>query len=490
MRRIASAAFAVVLGLACACNLLSGASDLDPSLADLPCEGCDGGGTKDGGGTHLGDGALVSDVQKDGDDLTPGGFIDATWGSNGITRSTLLSQAFGVAVASDGRVYVVGPSGSHLAVVRFGVDGKVDTTFGTGGRLSIPMGVASGGSLPNVYVPYARAGIAIDSADRVVVAGTSQESFSDPNPDGGAPIARYERYLYAARIAGNALDPTFAQGGRYRPSPAVDGEGARAVAIAPGDGVVLVGSGPTGSFTVWRLTASGNPDPAFGQAGRAVIAVPSGNAAVSAAVNGTSAVAAGGSNGDFAVGQVNAAGVPAPGFGSDAGIAIAKPGPGDDMAWGVAALPDGRIVVGGSKSQSSVRSPIFAVARLMPDGALDPSFAGTGIAAFDFDNGGTWKEVEEDLRGLVVDSRGRVVVAGGVLEKPQMGPPLYRAVLARVKEDGTLDPLFGAGGRVTFTDVPQNRLRATALARAANGSLLVAGNVDGSSELFVARIIP
>lgn len=490
MRRAAVAAVALELALACACNLISGAGDLDPLLAELPCDGCDGGPRGDGGPLQPGDGSLLSDVQKDGDDLTPGGFLDATWGTSGIAKSTLLSEAYGVAVTSDGRVYVVGPSGSHLAVVRFTAAGKVDTTFGTGGRLAIPMGAASGGSLPNVVVVEPRAGIAVDALDRVVVGGTSQESFSDPNPDGGAPIARYERYLYAARIAGNALDPAFGQGGKYRPSPAVNGEGARAVAIAPDNGVFLVGSGPAGSFTVWRLTASGNADPAFGQGGRAVIAVPNANQAVAGATNGTSALAAGGSGGDFAIGRVTEMGAPSSGFGTDAGVAIVKPGPSDDMAWAVAALPDGRVVVGGSKSQINVRSPVFAVARLKTDGTLDPSFAGTGIASFDFDSGGTWKEVREDLRGLVIDSRGRVVVSGGVLEKPMIGPPLFRTVLARLKDDGTLDGLFGTGGRVSFTDVPQNKLRGSALARASNGSLLVAGNVEGSAEFFVARIIP
>lgn len=53
-----------------------------------------------------------------------------------------------------------------------------------------------------------------------------------------------------------------------------------------------------------------------------------------------------------------------------------------------------------------------------------------------------------------------------------------------------LDPLFGNGGRVSFTDLPNNRLRGSALARAANGALIVAGIVDGASEIFVARIIP
>lgn len=484
MRRVA---LAIVL-LACACNLLTGVSELDPSIEECPGGEClPDRARRDGA---IDDGSLVSDVQKDGDDLTPGGFLDATYGTSGVAKSSLLSEVLAVGVDSLGRAHVIGVSTSQLAVVRLAPDGKVDTTFGAMGRLSIPTNDATGGGLPNIAVPTPLAGLTIDSLDRVLVGGTTQQNFLDPNPiEGGAPIPRFERYLYAARIKDGALDPAFAMSGKYRPNPVVNGEGARAVAVGPNNTVVLVGSGPSGAFTVWRLTESGNADPAFGQGGRAVVAVPNASPAVAAATNGTSILAAGGSAGDFAVAQLAGDGTPVAGFGADGGVAIAKPGNATDDSRAVVALADGRIIVAGVKAASGVRRTVFAVARLGANGAVDTTFGTMGIASFDFDAGGTWKEISEELHGAVVDSRGRVVVAGHVLEKPQTGPGFYRTVLARLREDGSLDPLFGNGGKMSFTDVPDSRLRATALTRATSGSLFVAGAVEGGG-IFVARVIP
>jgi uncharacterized delta-60 repeat protein len=206
---------------------------------------------------------------------------------------------------------------------------------------------------------------------------------------------------------------------------------------------------------------------------------------------GTSVLAAGGSDNDFAVAKVDEVGAPSAGFGIDGGVATAKPGTGDDVARAVAVLGDGRIVLAGAKAEGSgIRSPLFAVARLSANGAVDTTFGSGGVASFDFDTGGTWKKIEEQLRGLAVDSRGRAVVAGYVSEQPQAGPPFYRTVIARLREDGSLDPLFANGGKLSFTNLPDSKLRGSALARAANGALLVAGSVEGAGEIFVTRIIP
>jgi uncharacterized delta-60 repeat protein len=178
------------------------------------------------------------------------------------------------------------------------------------------------------------------------------------------------------------------------------------------------------------------------------------------------------------------------GFGDDGGVAIARPSAAEDEARAVVALADGRIVVAGTKSTTEVRSTVFAVARLTANGAVDTTFGTMGTASFDFDAGGTWKGIAEELHGAVVDSRGRIVVAGYVHERPQMGPGFYRTVLARLREDGSLDPRFGNGGKVSFTDTPDSRLRATALASAPNGALFVAGAVEGGGSIFVARVVP
>ncbi len=99
----------------------------------------------------------------------------------------------------------------------------------------------------------------------------------------------------------------------------------------------------------------------------------------------------------------------------------------------VAPLPDGRVVIGGA-FDSVNGEPRRGLARLMPDGRLDPAFHdGGGIA------GGQGTTSEFAVRSLAVQRDGRIVVGGhfGSLH----GVP--RSSLARLERDGAVDPGFG-----------------------------------------------
>jgi uncharacterized delta-60 repeat protein len=75
-------------------------------------------------------------------------------------------------------------------------------------------------------------------------------------------------------------------------------------------------------------------------------------------------------------------------------------------------------------------APQFALARYRPNGRLDPSFSGDGLVTSDF--GGTFP-----ANSVAIDSHGKVVAAGGSFAGSE---------LARYKHDGSLDSSFGAGG--------------------------------------------
>src|SRR5205823_925838 len=100
-----------------------------------------------------------------------------------------------------------------------------------------------------------------------------------------------------------------------------------------------------------------------------------------------------GGESDFAVARLTAAGKLDPTFGG--GVFPATSGKTDvffgdnflsgaEFATGVAALPDGRVVVGGYTNLNSAANNQFAVARLNKGGSLDTTFNATGKQTVSF----------------------------------------------------------------------------------------------------------
>lgn len=124
-----------------------------------------------------------------------------------------------------------------------------------------------------------------------------------------------------------------------------------------------------------------------------------------------------------------------PGFGSggvletDLGLAGNQVGPG-----GAAVAPDGRIVVVVAAGENAI------IARLLPDGSLDPSFGGDGFVRPDIP-GSEW------VTSVAVQADGRILL-GGRIDGKQLGTYLYDQdfLLVRLREDGSLDPSFSDDG--------------------------------------------
>jgi uncharacterized delta-60 repeat protein len=98
------------------------------------------------------------------------GDLDTSFSTDGIVTTDIggsTDYGRGVAVDSAGRVIVAGYSDNgstyDFAVVRYTSAGVLDTTFGTGGKVTTAIGTSNDRG-------YA---VAVDSADRVVVAGDS-----------------------------------------------------------------------------------------------------------------------------------------------------------------------------------------------------------------------------------------------------------------------------------------------------------------------------
>ncbi|MEV6331143.1 calcium-binding protein [Streptomyces sp. NPDC051909] len=167
-----------------------------------------------------------------------------------------------------------------------------------------------------------------------------------------------------------------------------------------------------------------------------------------------------------------------PSFGADGRVTTPVTGyaEGHDLAQ----QPDGKLVVAGAGEAG------FVLARYDGDGALDPTFAGDGIATSDF-GGGT-----HSANGVAVQPDGKIVVAGTTEVPGEEGGCCFFSV-ARYNADGSLDAGFGDAGLVRVDEfggsadgadvalLPDGRIVAAGKG-GGGGFALVRLNADGSLD--------
>jgi uncharacterized delta-60 repeat protein len=168
-----------------------------------------------------------------------------------------------------------------------------------------------------------------------------------------------------------------------------------------------------------------------------------------------------------------------PGFGTGGRVVTDVSGDLDD-ARAVAVQPSGRIVAAGFAFGPTGLHD-FALTRYRPDGTLDPTFGTGGKVILDFAGLGSGDEI----RALAVRPGGRIVAAGTAVGEGFASD----FALARFRSDGTLDPAFGTGGKVT-TDFGGSSDQINGLAVQADGKLVAAGSPDNigfGSDFALAR---
>ncbi len=454
------------------CNLITGADDL--SVRDAACPGClpDSGGTGPGVDGQAIDGASTLEGGADG--AVPGGFQDKPFGGSpdGFGTTNLLASAEGLAVKSNGKFVVVGTVGTSAAVVQFNADGTVDTNFGTDGLLLVSYGSELRGTA-----------VAIDSQDRIVVGGDFTNVEDDGTGMGGTIAAYYG--LFARLTPDGSPDPQFNGGGyrvgTYRTTSASLRDGIAAIAVGAGD-VLHAGGTRDQGFGIWQIRADGD-FAAFGTTGFQALPVP--GITVAVAASGTSTFAAGSQSGDFLVAKLSDTGAVDGAFGT----VVAGVGTNEDIATSMALQGDGKVVVAGRVAVSSPidRSPQFGVVRLTTAGALDAAFGTGGKTIANFDEQIAFQNASDVPASVIVDGLGRIVVVGTAREKPPQAGERYRAVALRLLPDGSLDPFFGAGGKMTFVDAAQS-FQVQRAAAQPDGKIVVVATTG--SSLLVARILP
>jgi uncharacterized delta-60 repeat protein len=213
------------------------------------------------------------------------------------------------------------------------------------------------------------------------------------------------------------------------------------------EGRYLVAGQGLDALAVMRLLPTGAPDPSFG-AGTGMVTVRHDDVFSSETLDVTQLsdgriVAVGraywavspSSWGDIAVAVLNPDGSRDASFGGGDGVTYIDISQQNEVARSVDVDAQSRIVVGGTTDPGNGASDVV-LARLLPDGSLDPTLDTDGIVVRDL--GGTY----EGAYGIDVLPDGRIVAAGS------HQTDVVRPWLARFLTDGGLDTSFGRRGLV------------------------------------------
>jgi uncharacterized delta-60 repeat protein len=401
--------------------------------------------------------------------------LDATFGSGGYVSVPLLYTSSAnfpdVKIQSDGKIVAVAASqvsGATWAVSRSNANGTLDTSFGTNGTVVTTFAGSTGGEAN---------GLAIQPDGKIVVVGIVNGT------------SAYDAWGIARYNTDGTLDTTFGSGGLVLMK--FSGEAGwlyDAAILSNGD--ILVGGmlqNPNG-FAVARLTSTGqldtsfgtngiasiNPDPshsAYNTTGQSMIVQPDGKILMTGIANFNY----------MPVVRFNADGTPDTSFNGTGVKLIPASAFGSSyvsvVGQGLALQSDGKIIVTGHADPANNEDD-WATARLNPDGSLDTSFDGNGLATIDFAGG---SDIANDV---TVMQDGKIIVAGRADVGATTGQG-YNIALARYNSDGTLDTTFNGNGKLIFGPLPSVFEEIWAVDREPDGKL--AAIVGYNTDMRIAR---
>ena len=272
--------------------------------------------------------------------------------------------------------------------------------------------------------------------------------------------------VLARYTAGGRLDPSFDEDGKVATDFGGTSDGAFDVAVQ-GDGRIVAVGRAGQDFALARYRTDGSLDPTFGEAGKVLTTFqPKSTASAVLLLSDGKIVAGGGTRSglvsDFALARYLPDGALDASFGSG-GRVITPVSSADDHLFDLAVQPDGKLVAAGWSFQGG--GPHIALARYDQDGSLDPSFDGDGLVVASFRSAAAHVVVQRDGKLLVAGS-------GGV---------------TRFAADGSLDQSFGDGGTARSGNV-----EAFAPVIQPDGKILVIGTVAAGrlpiGDFGVARL--
>ncbi len=310
------------------------------------------------------------------------GSLDSSFGTGGIvTISSIEDEPFtSVALQSDGKIVAVA-GGFSANVARFTSAGALDTTFGTNGIVTLNEinGTSASGALIQ--------------------------------PNGEILIADRNIFLL---LSNGQFDTSFGNGGT-----AFNAGYPATTLVLLANGEILTASTGAASGFISQYQSNGALITTFGVAGQ----LPTPGTSPGLVLLGTGEFLSGGtltnnsvhSGGAFAsafeVSRYLAQGIADATFGTNGGTVTSVPNYSAITTSGLAVQPSGDIVVVGTASQSTQTA--FVLARYTASGQLDTTFGNNGTVVTIF--GGGFMAPEVSANGLTIQSDGKIVVVGSYL---------------------------------------------------------------------------
>jgi uncharacterized delta-60 repeat protein len=379
-----------------------------------------------------------------------GGFVTTALGDNSEAVATYPQEGTG----NDGKVVV---AGTGFAVVRYNLDGSLDTSFGGTGEAMSPKG--------QTY--YA---VAVQPDGKVLAAGL------------GKTVSIYEVVRFNVN---GTLDLSFGKRGIASMYLATNVNPSVGQMVLQPDGKIVVAGLNGGDLAVERFTGDGNPDTTFGSNGFASTGlggpfepINDYHAKLALDPNNGNIVVVGETQPGQAVVRYDTHGVLDTTFGSINGtpgyVALSK------LVYpSVAVQSDHSVVVAGTIFLNNAGTKEIGLDRLTPTGQLDASFGGTGAVTTPL-SGITY------ARAVTTQANGQILVGGNNIPSPTSGNSTF--VVARYNNtDGSLDSTFGTNGIATGGTAGGS----IAMALEPDGRIVLAGstNVSGQVAFALARFL-
>ncbi len=381
---------------------------------------------------------------------------DSTFGANGIANVPYgqLNQALAFSAdlkqQSNGKFVVCGDAlktGYLMALARYNTDGTLDNTFSNNGILLSNLFGSTG------HFQYSPSEMAIQSDDKIVVAGVADYSFNDTNYFTQTLIARYK--------SNGTPDSSFGTFGITTIDLSDSTyEFANSVGIQSDGKIVVAANASTTEVrnVVLRLTSNGIIDSTFGVNGLTNVPID-GDPKLKVKAD-DKIVVGGKAVSNMAVVQLLANGRIDSSFGTN-GLVVQAISPNLNTFYALAVQPDGKILIGGTGTVGPLPVRNFAaMARLNTNGTPDSSFNGNGMLLESISSVEVGTHHDE-IHEIAVQADGKILVGGRTFINPSEGNGL---MFARFNADGSRDNTFNDSGHVAFnttqigTDVPRRLL--------------------------------
>jgi uncharacterized delta-60 repeat protein len=397
------------------CSLNSGSTETSPTSSTSPFK------INTDIGTNSDDWANALATQSDGKILVAGGSnaggpsynftvvrynidstLDTSFGTGGKVTTDIGTNstdfAFTIVLQSDGKILLAGWSSSggpkNIAVVRYNSDGTLDASFGTGGKVTTDIGTNSD--------DWTTA-MAVQSDGKILVAGKS-----DAGGSWDFSVVRYN--------SDGTLDASFGTGGKVTTDIGTNSNDPANAMAVQSDGKILVAgysdASGAGDFVVVRYSSNGTLDASFGTGGKVItdIGTNSGDQATAMAVQSdgkilVSGASSAGIGSDFAVLRYNSDGTLDASFGTGGKVTTNIDTGSTDWPYAMSLKSDGKIVLAGTFVTTG--SWDFSVIRYNSNGTLDTSFGTGGTLTTDIGTG-----TDDAAYGVLFESDGKILVTG------------------------------------------------------------------------------